>query len=236
MLPTQQRGIWELRRELRDYVLYSGMGVICDYFSTWELVKPFLSSLDYKIISNFPVSTKVATSFATIVQSIAPPKPHARATAAESSDSPPFVIAVFVSGLIVSAWLNNLYTVCGEVNVVDDIIQPFLPQSAPHLRQIPKLFFITALSLQKVYLRPHDPPPQFPEDSDGNYCVVYHSIVTNSLSSNLMRKWVQCITDDLFVHAMTVQGAIEKSRSHLDQHRESLHYFTCLKNNLVLKK
>jgi hypothetical protein len=220
---SQQREVQELRRELRDCGLYSGVGVIYR-LNVWKPVEPLLLSLNYKIIRNFPARTKVATSFATIAQSIAPPKQHAIPTVAESSDSPPFVIAVFVSERTLFSQLLNLYIGEEKVNIIDDIIQPFLPQSAPHLQHIPKLFFITAYTMH-----PGAPPPQFPEDPDGNYCVVYH--VTNT--ARLGREWVECIIKELSLPGMTVQDAIEKSRSHL---RENIHYFTCLKNNLVLKK
>ena len=213
--------------KLSDCALYSGVGVIYDRFNIWNPAEPHLSSLDYKIISRFPVNIKIVNSFATIAQSIAYPKPHASPTVAESSDSTPFVIAVFVSGRV-SSHPHTLHTITyGEVNIVDDIIQPFLPQSAPHLQHIPKLFFITCTAVH-----PLSPPPQFPEDSDGNYCIAY--FVTDNYS--LTYWWSQHITNDLFLPGMTVQGAIENSRSHLNEDRERLHYFTSLKKNLVLSR
>ena len=232
--PTQQREVQELRQEVRECELYSGVGVIYEsglFIAAWgPAVKQHLSSLNYKIINDLPARIESVTFFATIAQSIAPHKPHASPAVAELSDSPPFVIAVFVSGLIdLQSPYQLLYTSRKKVNIVDDIIHPFLPQSAPHLQHIPKLFFITA-AWQLVYL--HAPPPQLPENPSGNYCVVYH--VTGR--ERLTRKWAERITSDLFVHGMTVQGAIEKSRSHLNKDEEGLYYFTCLKQNLVLKK
>ena len=222
----QQHRVQEFRLELSDCASYSGVGVIYDKFDAWKRVELHLSLLDYKIISDFSVGMKFSNTFATIAQSIAYPKPHASPTVAESSDSPPFVIAVFVSGLVSyhPHTLRILHTIYGEVNV-DDIIQSFLPQSAPHLQHIPKLFFITT-----AY--PLSPPPQFPEDPDGNYCIAY--LVTDSYNS--INNWAQHITSNLFVHGMTVQGAIESSRSHLNKHTEYLHYFTSLKKNLVLNR
>ena len=77
------------------------------------------------------------------------------------------------NAMIESYSVDTLYTSYGLVDVVDDIIQPFLiPQSAPHLQHIPKLFFITAKG------DPDALPPHFPNDPDGNYCVARH--VTNS--------------------------------------------------------
>jgi hypothetical protein len=226
---SQQREVQELRRELRDCELYSGVGMVrCDFMNVWKPVEPLLSSLNYKIISNFPIRTKVATSFATIAESIAPPKQHASPTVAESSDSPPFVIAVFVSGWTPSSQFPNLYIGDKEVNIIDDIIQPFLPQSAPHLQHIPKLFFITCTT-HMMHL--HASPPQFPEDPDGNYCIVYH--MTDDLY--LMIEWARCITREFSLPGTTVQAAVEKSRLQLDEDEEILHYFTCLKKNLVFK-
>ena len=160
--PTQQCEIQEFRCELGDYELYSGVVMIWDFIESWEPVKPFLSSLDYKIIDSFPARIEAATSIFTIAQSIAPPQPHASPTAAESSDSPPFVITVFVSVMLL---FSKLLSVSGKKVNIDDIIQPFLPQSAPHLQHVPKLFFITARHLAG----PRAPPPRFPEDPDGNY-------------------------------------------------------------------
>ena len=202
-------------------------GLICDLFSVWEpRATKHLSSLNYKIINDLPAHIEGVTFFATIAQSVAPHKPHASPTIAESSDSPPFIIAVFVSGILLS---SQLLDITGKaVNIVDDIIQPFLPQSAPHLQHIPKLFFITACHLAG----PHAPPPRFPEGPDGNYCIAYHVMDTGVL----LMEWARCIMNDLFIPGMTVQGAIEKSSSHLNKDEESLYYFTCLKKNLVLKK
>ena len=95
-LTSPQHKIQRVRDELRNCTLYSGIAVICDVdlFSTWKSIKNRLSTVDYKIITtDFLLHHHHTTLFATIVQSIAYPKPPA---AAESSDSPPFVIAVFV--------------------------------------------------------------------------------------------------------------------------------------------
>ena len=238
--PTQQREVQEFRYELGDYELYSGVGVIWDLIRSWQPVKLFLSSLDYKIVDNFPAHIEAATSISTIAQSIAPPQPHASPTAAESSDSPPFVIAVFISGILLSSQLLNIRG--KEVDIIDDIIQPFLPQSAPHLQHVPKLFFITA----QHPVGPRAPPPRFPEDPDGNYCIAYHIIMARAyfwhkISSiadtrALMREWAEDITSNLFIPGMTVQEAIEKSGSHLNKVEENLYYSICLKKNLILKK
>ena len=223
MSSIQQREVQELRHELRDCELYSGMGLIYEDSIAWELaVQQRLSSLNYKIINDFPGRIKGVTFFGTIAQSIAPHKRYAIPAVTESPDSPPFVIAVFVSGWIESPYqLLQLNTGLEEINIVDDIIQPFLPQSAPHLQHVPKLFFITAQCL----VDSHAPLPRFPEGPDGNYCIVYHVANTRAL----MIKWVDDITDDLFIRGMTVQGAIEKSRSHLKKDEENLYYFTYLK-------
>ena len=235
--PTQDREVQRIRDELRDCALYSGVRVICHGFYEWKPVGPHLTSSGYKIISDSSLrhgtlTTSVVLSshldsrrfFTTIAQSIAYPKPP---TAAESSDSPPYVIAVFVSGVIVDyTSAHTLSTLHGPVNIVGDIIQPFLSRSAPHLQHIPKLFFITAQG------DPDAPPPHFPDDSDGNYCAAYHM----TQRPRYMRKWTEYISDNLFFLGMTVQEVIENSKSHLEKGRECLHYFTCLQNkSLVLK-
>ena len=192
-------------------------------FNLWDFMKHRLSAMDYKIIPNIHLYSS-ETPFTTIAQSIAYPKPP---TAAESSDSPPFAITIFISGHCHDSYsIHTLYTTYGLVDIVDDIIQPFLPQSAPHLQHVPKLFFITAEG------DPDAPPPHFPDDPDGNYCVAYH--VTNKLCH--MVKWALYITDHIFLSGITIQEVIEKSRSSLFKHMEQLHCSICLKNRLILKK
>ena len=223
--PAQQHEIQRIRDELRYCALYSGVAVIDDNIvNEWVHIKQRLSSSGYKVISLDTVSLRHhdhPRHFTAIAQSITYPKPP---TAAESSYSPPFVIAVFVSGAVQSAH-HTLVTHYGEVNIVNDIIQPFLPQSAPHLQYIPKLFFITAWGDPQAQA----PPPHFPDDPDGNYCIAYH--VAEIMS--YMDKWAKHISDNVFLPGITVQEAIENSRSHLEG-GECLHYFTYLRNKLVL--
>ena len=215
--PIQEREVRRIRGELRDCAEYSGVGVICNVSDEWKPMELHLTSSGYKIISS-PHSL-----FSSIAQSIAYPKPP---TAAESSRSPPFVIAVFVSGIGEDLAHHTIITDYGEMNIVDDIIQPFLPQSAPHLKHIPKLFFITALG------DPDATPPHFPDDPDGNYCAAYHMTDRPSY----MDKWAEYISFNLFLRGMTVQEAIENSKYRLKKGKECLHYFTCLQNkSLVLK-
>ena len=211
-------------QKIRDKrVLYSGVGVIYGEYFWWESMKNHLSSAGYKVITiDVPLHPHPTTLFPTIVQSISYPKPPA---AAESSDSSPFVIAIFVSGMTGGS-ANTLYTSHGSASIVDDIIKPFLPQSAPHLQHIPKLFFISAWG------DPNAPPPHFPDDPDGNYYIAYH--VTDGLS--YMYKWAPHITDHLFIPGISVQEVIENSRAYLQKDRECLHYFTCLGNKQILRK
>ena len=254
---TQDREVQRIRGELRDCALYSGVGVICGLVGEWELMEPCLSSSDYKIISSLSGSPRL---FTTIAQSIAYPKPP---SVAESS---PFVIAVFVSGFAKDLACHTIITDYGKMKIVDDLIQPFLPQLAPHLQHIPKLFFITAIG------DPDAPPPRFPDDPDGNYCVAYHlatpwsgtrrtklgvllrtSIPTVGLlaAGALLGistaasvtyfhkdkdKWANHITNHLFLTDMSVQATIENSRSYLDEDNECLHHFTCLRNKSLVLK
>ena len=210
-----------IRDELRDYALYSGVAVIGDMVGEWKHIEPHLSSSGYKVSHLHDiVSLSHPHHFTTIAQSITYPE---RPTSAESSHSSPFVIAVFVSGLAQSAH----HTLYGEVNVVNDIIQPFLPQSAPHLQHIPKLFFIIAWDSPSPVL-----PPQLADDPDGNYCVAY--FVTKSYIR--VKVWIHHIIKNLFLPSTTVSEAVENSRFFIDKDEEYLYYFTCLKNKVVLKK
>ena len=214
---SQQREVQRIRDDLKDCALYSGVGVIFDVSDVWKSMEHRLSAEDYKIFTVPPFRYHHTTLFTTIAQSIAYPKPPA---AAESSDSPPFVIAVFVSGYAVN-FTNTLDVGHGPVDIVEDIIKPFLPQSAPHLRHIPKVFFISVDHGRDQSV----PPPHFP---DGNYCVAYH--VTNFLYAST---WTHHISDHLFLPGMSVQEVIKNSRSQLNKKKEQLHYFSF---ELVLKK
>ena len=222
--PSEQHEVQRIKDELRDCTSCSGVGVICDDIDAWTFMEPCLSAVDYKIITDFPLHHHYIILFPTIAQSIAYPKPPA---AAESSDSPPFVVAVFVSG-VVDGSANTLFTMHGSLDIVDDIIKPFLPQSAPHLQHIPKLFFISAEG------DPHAPPPHFPDDPDGNYCVAIAYHVVND--QNYMNNWANHITDYLFTPGMSVYEVIENSKSRLDTDKDCLHYFTSLKSNIFLRK
>ena len=222
--PLEQHEVQRIRDELGDCTLYSGVGVICkdDILSdAWETMKSHLSALNYKIITtDFLLHHRPKTLFPTIAQSIAYPKPPA---AAELSDSPPFVITVFALGLVRGS-TNILLTRHGLVHIVNDIIKPFLPQSAPHLQHIPKLFFISAMGGPGPA-----PPPRFPDDPDGNYCVFYHASFMYKFD------WVDHIADHLFLLGATVQEVIDNCKSHLVE-GEKLHCFASLKNKLVLRK
>ena len=217
---NEPMSVQRMKDELSDCTSCSGVGVIYDnVYDLWETMKGHLLSAGYKIIPDFPLDKHPATIFKTIAESIVPP------AAAESSESP-FVIAVFVSGLARSCALDSRH---GSIDVYQDIIKPFLPPSAPHLQQIPKLFFIS------VDREQYNTPVTFPGDPNGNYFVVYHE--TESLDQMLTWK---TIVDDVFRLGMSAQELIENSRSYMHLHgyknKERLHYFTCLKNKSILKK
>jgi DNA polymerase elongation subunit (family B) len=188
-------------------------------YDLWESTKGLLSSTGYKLIPAFPLDDHPSTVFKAIAESIAPPN-----VTAESSD-PPFIIAVFVSGLARSSALESRH---GSVDIYQDVIKPFLPESAPHLQQVPKLFFIS------VDREQYNQPVTFPDDSNGNYFVVYHE--TESLEQMLTWK---ATVDDVFCLGKSAQELIEKSKSYMHLHgyknKERLHYFSCLKNNFTVK-
>ena len=195
-----------------DYALYSGMGIILfDWRFSLEITAT-LSRLNFNHIEVNTLNVSppgLKTIIATIAQSRAYPGP------------PPFVIAVFVS--------RFNHDTAGQVDIVEDIIKPFLPQSAPHLVHIPKLFFITSYCRRKEL---DTQPPLFPDDPDANYCIAYH-MVTHPYYTDI---WWQHIVHKLTA-GQSVQEIIENSRSSLHHHHERLHYFSSLKDsNLVLRK
>ena len=210
--------VQRIKDELVDCASYSGIGVIYDnVYDLWESTKGLLLSAGYKLIPKFPSDDHPATVFKAIAESIAPPS-----VAAESSDFP-FIITVFISGLAMSSALESRH---GSVDIYQDIIKPFL---APHLQHIPKLFFIS------VDREQYNRPVIFPDDSNGNYFVVYHE--TESLEQMLTWK---AIVDDVFCLGKSTQELVEKSKSYMHLYgykdKERLHYFTCLKNKFIVKK
>ena len=222
LLPSQQSEVQRIRDELRDCASYSGVGVISDNYDRWEYLENHLTAVNYKIVTTLPLYDHRihATHFATIAQSTIFPEPI---LAVESSDSSPFIIAVFISGWAGDS-VSSLDSTHGPLDMVDDIIKPFLPQSAPHLQHIPKLFFINAKG------DPNSPPPNFPNNPNDNYCVAYHKYLGHR------RMWKKEIADHLFLPGMSVQEVIESSTSQFDEDKECLHYLNCLKNELFLKK
>lgn len=214
----EQHEVQEIRDQLTDCALYSGVGVTCND----PYIMNFLSEAEFVIISSDLSNIIPKAFFTTVAQSTA--YPH---TTVESSNSPPFVIAVFVTEDAGDS-AGTLLSSHGSVDIVDDIIQPFLPQSAPHLQYIPKLFFIS-LSVSSHLGLLATKPPHFPLDRNGNYCVAYHSC-----HPCYRGEWMWHIVDHLFRFGISVQEVVENSRSALYEGYEYLHCFSCLKNKLVL--
>ena len=219
----EQREAQRISYELSDSSLYSGVGIICNGQLSW-VVERTPSELNFKYIYLDKHIHRVGlkTCLSTIAQSKSYPKTPLVA------GSQPFVIAVFVTG-----WRSHspgsLYTRHGgSVDIVDDIIKPFLPKSAPHLAHISKLFFISSCSYHKDL---DTQPPSFPDDDDANYCIAYHL----AQWSSDQQIWMDFILDCLR-SGKTVQDVIEDSRSHLEKHEECLYYFSCLKDKLILGK
>ena len=201
-----------------DCALYSGLGVTCND----PYIMNFLSEAEFTIISSNLSNITHKTFFTTVAQSTAYPP-----IAVKSSDSPPFVIAVFVTGDAGDS-AGTLLTDHGSVDIVDDIIKPFLPRSAPHLQHIPKLFFIS-LNVSKYLDLLAAKPPHFPYNRDGNYCVAYHTC-----HPYYSGEWMWHIADHLFRFGISVQEVVENSRSSLYHGYEYLHYLSCLEGKLVL--
>ena len=138
-----------VRDQLRDCALYKGMTIelsgytlfvdICSLEPTFKHI-----SLDRHIHSR--------EDFKSPITAVAQYRDY-------PETSPPFVIAVFAWG-DAGLFAGTLFTRFGSVDIVDDIIKPFLPQSAPHLVNIPKLFFIG--SVISIICRHQYRPPPFP--------------------------------------------------------------------------
>ena len=148
--PLQQEEVQDIREKLSCCELYSGVGiVVCEEDALWmpvgSLIERSLVELNYTIITGDIDDSQLdlKTLFTTIAQTRAYPESPA------ATGSPPFVIAIFVSGQA-SYSRSTLNTRHGQVNIANDIIEPFLPQSAPHLVHIPKLFFISSFDLGHV--------------------------------------------------------------------------------------
>ena len=213
-----------IRKQMSDCAFYSGVGIILFRWISLKLsleMKATLSRLNFKHIEvdhdTFYVSPPaLKTIIATIAQSRVYPGP------------PPFVIAVFVSGLN-DHTAHSLHRRDRRVDVVEDIIKPFLPQPAPHLVHIPKLFFISSNCRRKEL---DTQPPLFPNDPDANYCIAYHTAAHPDYTDI----WFEHIAHNLTT-GQSVQEIIENIRSSLDHDCERLHYFSSLKDsNLVLRK
>ena len=218
LLTQQQCEIDEIRDQLIDCALYSGLGVTCND----PYIMNFLSEAEFAIISSDLSNITHKTFFTTVAQSMVYPP-----VAVKSSDSPPFVIAVFVTGDTGDS-AGTLLTDHGSVDIVDDIIKPFLPRSAPHLQHIPKLFFIS-LNVSKYLDLLAAKPPHFPYNHNENYCVAYHTC-----HPYYSGEWMWHIADHLFRFSVSVQEVVENSRSSLHQGYEYLHYLSCLEGKLVL--
>ena len=225
LTPTGLREAQRFKRKFSDSSSHSGVGIVFDnYKGEWD-VKNTLKELNFKCIfvDRRISQVKLKTSLSNFAKSIA----YALAKTQSVAGSQPFVIAVFVAGRRSdhesSCFLN---TRRGPVDIVDDIIKPFLPKSSPHLAHIPKLFFISSRVGHKDL---DTQPPSFPDDDDANYCIAYH--LTRAVDD--LWKWRHTI--ELGLHpGKTVQDVIEDSRSHLDKDNERLYTFSCLKGKLIL--
>ena len=225
--PLEQREAQRIRDELSDSSLYSGVGIIYNdpFLLSSRDVERTLSELNFKYIDldehiNRQVDLKTCLSI------IAQSKDYPKTPSAAGSQ--PFVIAVFVTGRRDQS-PGSLYTLRGgPVDIVDDIIKPFLPKSAPYLAHIPKLFFISSWFYHEDL---DTQPPSFPDDDDANYCIACH------LSGEVGDSWKWMYTTARGLRSSkTVQDVIEDSRSHLDKHNERLFTFSCLKEKLILRK
>ena len=214
--PLQLQKVQEIRDQLSKSAFYRGVLVELS-LDFWRMEGMFTKleqklkhvSIDWRDL----ISIGTKTLFTTIVESGVYVK------------SKSYVIVVFVSGKTGDSVGSLQYSSNKTLDIVDDIIRPFLPQSAPHLEHIPKVFFISAFTDMR-----NTTPPAFPNDPDSNYCVAYH------LSPEPCEpiEWVRYITEHLFT-GVSVQEIIENSAQIIvDKNNEELHRLCCLKDNLLL--
>ena len=219
--PAKVRQLQRFSDQLSDCALYSGVAVVFHHWMRSPRLERALSELNYKLIKVDLLSVDLKTVLSTIVQSKAYPKPP-------RTGSHSFVITIFVRAIAFDS-TNLLFSVFRqeEISIVDDIIKPFLPQSAPHLAHIPKLFFIGS-NTRPLGKHPDmdTQPPLFPTDPDANYCVAY--LVANKLST--LDEWTDYIADNL--SSIPVQDIVENYRAVLDRNYDCLHFFSCLKDKL----
>ena len=216
MSPGQPWSIDNVSGQLGDCASYKGVAIdLSDYpllENIWSSLEPTFKhiSLHRHIHSH--------DDFKSLITAVAQYRDY-------PETSPPFVMAVFVRGLAGPS-VGTLNTMFGSVDIVDDIIKPFLPQSAPHLMNIPKLFFINSAPL----LHQDIEPLPYPDYADSNYCVAY----CIQLHVHPTRSWYQYIIKHL-LSGISVEDVVESSR--LIAYNGHLHYFSRLKNKqLTLSK
>ena len=213
MLSTrQQSSADEVRDQLKDCALYKGVTV--ELFQKTIHLSLHLEST-FKRISL--AHTDEFEDFKHLITAVAQYRGY-------PETSPPFVIAVFVRGHTGLFAKDTIITSFGLVDIVDDIIKPFLPQSAPHLISIPKLFFISSEPLSESrQLQDNIKLPLLPDDPNSNYmyCVAY-----NYCAPLYTERWFRYITEHL-LSGSSVEEVVEQSRYIASGH---LHYFSRLKN------
>ena len=142
------------------------------------------------------------------------------------SKSHSFVILIFISGRAHGTLVQTLQTKHGLVSIVDDIIKPFLPQSAPHLIHIPKLFFISSYQPYQSYHLTS--LPEYPTNPDDNYFVAYHT------SHDSYDQWMYKVVCNLSSSELSVDSIhqlIGTLRGSTDAQTIS-----CLKHSVVFPK
>ena len=205
----QQWSTDKVRDQLKDCASYKGVAIeLTGLMSLEGFFSPLESSFKYILLDRHIHSHD---DLKPLITAVAQYKDY-------PETSPPFVIAVFVRGFVHPS-VGTLDTDFGWVDIVDDIIKPFLPQSASHLMNIPKLFFISAVPR----LHRDIGPPLYPDDHDSNYCVAYCESLSPSPYS-----WFRCIIENLLL-GISVKEVVETSKPTCTADRH-LHYFSCLKN------
>lgn len=126
-----------------------------------------------------------------------------------------FTIVVAVTALVE----NDVNLVMDEFNISRDIIEPFLPPSAPALANIPKLFFINTFSEEG-----HRDTPKLNVPSEGNFLVSHISMkwYDESLLQYLVWKVFDSLETELQSRIDPIEKVLERVASHLHHTKTSM--------------
>ena len=103
---------------------------------------------------------------------------------------------------------------CENINISGDIIEPFLPPSAPALADIPKIFLLNTIRVPKGY-PPHDTSSLI-VPSEGNFLVYYSnsSLIVENLDETL-ENLSNSLCHELTVSRHSIEDALTEVKGQL---------------------